>query len=239
MGMFSRTSSKPESGSGAAASGGRRAEFEQAAMEQLAPLYRTALRLTKNERDAEDLVQDALLSAFRSFDQFEKGTQFRAWLFKILTNTFINKYRRRVLEQTVAQSLKLEGDVTLMSAGGVRAARDAEEALGYALLGDAIQRALGELPEEFRMAVVLCDVEEFSYREIADIMDCPVGTVMSRLHRGRRLLQVTLREHAERAGILSDRKRVDAGRAEASKNKDAESSKGGVVIPLRARVGRG
>lgn len=198
----------------------RRAEFERVAMVHAGALYGTALRLTHNERDAEDLVQDALLSAYKSFDQFEPGTQCKAWLFKILTNAFINKYRRRVLETNVAQAMQREGETGVMSADAKRSARDAEERLSYSLMGSAIQQALSDLPDEFRLAVVLCDVEEFSYREIADIMDCPVGTVMSRLHRGRRLLQTALREHALRAGIIKDLPR--------------SSSEGAQVIPIAA-----
>ncbi len=198
----------------------RRAEFERVALVHAGALYGTALRLTHNERDAEDLVQDALLSAYKSFEQFEPGTQCKAWLFKILTNTFINKYRRRVLESNVAQAMQRDGETGVMSADTKRSARDAEERLSYSLMGTAIQRALGDLPDEFRLAVVLCDVEEFSYREIADIMDCPVGTVMSRLHRGRKLLQTALREHAVRAGII----------------KELPSETGGQVIPITAAV---
>lgn len=194
----------------------RRAEFEQVALVHAGALYGTALRLTHNERDAEDLVQDALLSAYKSFEQFEPGTQCKAWLFKILTNTFINKYRRRVLESNVAQAMQRDGETGVMSADAKRSARDTEETLSYSLMGGDIQRALGDLPDEFRLAVVLCDVEEFSYREIADIMDCPVGTVMSRLHRGRKLLQTALREHAVRAGII----------------KELPSSAGAQVIPI-------
>lgn len=202
----------------------RRAEFERVAMVHAGALYGTALRLTHNERDAEDLVQDALLSAYKSFEQFQPGTQCKAWLFKILTNAFINKYRRRVLETNVAQAMQREGETGVMSADAKRSARDAEETLSYSLLGSAIQRALSELPEEFRLAVVLCDVEEFSYREIADIMDCPVGTVMSRLHRGRRLLQTALRDHAVRAGIIKDLPRA--------------ASDGAAVIPITAAARR-
>jgi RNA polymerase sigma-70 factor (ECF subfamily) len=203
----------------------QRSEFERVALVHLNALYGTALRLTHNQRDAEDLVQDTLLSAYRSFEQFQPGSQCKAWLFKILTNTFINKYRRRILEYAVAQGMQRDGDTGMMSAGGVRTARDAEEMLDYALMGESIQRALAALPEEFRLAVVLCDVEEFSYREIADIMECPVGTVMSRLHRGRKLLQAALREHAVRAGIVSEKDRDVA---------DADEDSGARVIPLRS-----
>jgi RNA polymerase sigma-70 factor, ECF subfamily len=201
----------------------QRAEFERVALGHVNALYGTALRLTHNPRDAEDLVQDTLLQAYRSFDQFAPGSQCKAWLFKILTNTFINKYRRRMLEYSVAQGMQQEGSTGIMSAGGVRAARDAEELLDYALMGESIQRALAALPEEFRLAVVLSDVEEFSYREIADIMECPVGTVMSRLHRGRKLLQAALREHAVRAGIV---------KAASAPNRAEDG--GAEIIPLRA-----
>lgn len=204
-----------------------RARFEAAALVHLDALYRTALRLTHDPRDAEDLVQDSILSAYRAFDQFVPGTQCKAWLFKILTNTFINKYRRRVLERQVAQSMERSGETGVMSAGGVRAARDAEETLQFTLMSDAIQRALGELPEEFRLPVVLCDVEEMSYREIADIMDCPVGTVMSRLHRGRQRLQSALREHALRSGIVK----------EDSTTRGSDGRNGAEVIPLPRRAG--
>jgi len=217
MGMFTRGKRSPAD---------QRAEFERVALVHVNALYGTALRLTHNQRDAEDLVQDTLLSAYKSFGQFEPGSQCKAWLFRILTNTFINKYRRRILETSVAQGMQQEGSSGMMSAGGVRAARDAEELLDYALMGESIQRALSALPEEFRIAVVLCDVEEFTYREIADIMDCPVGTVMSRLHRGRKLLQAALREHAVRAGIIKDK----------DSNLDAAASArtGGDVIPFRS-----
>ena len=174
-----------------------RREFEALVSPWLDALYASAVRLTRNERNAEDLVQDTVMRAWRFFDRFQRGTNFRAWLFKILTNTFINKYRRRVLERSVAQSMERTGETGVMSSGGVRAARDAEETLQFSLMSEAIHKALGDLPEEFRLAVVLCDVEEFSYREIADIMECPVGTVMSRLFRGRKQLQKLLTESPE------------------------------------------
>ncbi|HPH28680.1 MAG TPA: sigma-70 family RNA polymerase sigma factor [Pseudomonadota bacterium] len=202
-----------------------RSRFEQEALGHLGALYGTALRLTHNQRDAEDLVQDTLLYALRSFEQFAPGTQCKAWMFKILTNTFINKYRRRVLERSVAEAMERAGETGIMSSGGVRAAQNAEESLQFALMSQSIQKALSDLPEEFRLAVVLCDVEEFSYREIADIMDCPVGTVMSRLYRGRRLLQSSLREHAERSGIVKQSRVVAA----------TGTDGGGQVIPLPRR----
>lgn len=214
----------------------RRAEFERVALVHAGALLGTAVRLTHNERDAEDLVQDALLSAYKSFEQFEPGSQCKAWLFKILTNTFINKYRRRVLENTVAQAMQRSGETGVMSANAKRVARDAEETLTYALMGGDIQKALAALPDEFRLAVVLCDVEEFSYREIADIMDCPVGTVMSRLHRGRRLLQTALHEHALRAGIIKPTQgKAAPGKSLAGKSGDEGDDDAGheaAIIPI-------
>ena len=179
-----------------------RVRFEETALCHLDALYGAALRLTHNARDAEDLVQDTVLRAYQSFEQFSGEQRCKAWLFKILTNTFINRYRRRVLERSVAETMALEGSPVILSTETMRSARDPEEVLHSSLLSRNVHQALKALPEDFRLAVMLCDVEEFSYREIADIMECPVGTVMSRLSRGRRLLQETLREHAEREGIV-------------------------------------
>lgn len=211
----SREGSRPDARTGAPGSpGGRpqRALFEELALVHAGALYGTALRLCKNERDAEDLVQDTLLAAYRSFEQFDPGSpdgRCKAWLFRILTNSFINKYRRRLMERSVAQAMEQAGELGILSDAVVRDARDTEEMVSFSLLSAEIQKALMALPEEFRLAVLLCDVEDFSYREIADIMDCPVGTVMSRLHRGRRLLQGALAEHARRAGILKDAAATD------------------------------
>jgi RNA polymerase sigma-70 factor (ECF subfamily) len=176
--------------------------FEEDAVVHLDSLYSTALRMTRNPRDAEDLVQDTMLQAYRFFDRFEPGSNCKAWLFKILTNTFINKYRKRTREREVQGVLDHEELPSLMSAQTAEASHDPEGALTRGLLSDNVKQALDQLPEEFRLAVVLSDLEEFSYKEIADIMDCPVGTVMSRLHRGRRLLQRSLRGYAIEHGIV-------------------------------------
>jgi RNA polymerase sigma-70 factor (ECF subfamily) len=181
----------------------RREHFEAEALRHLDPLYATALRMTRNPRDAEDVVQDTMLAAFRFFDRFEPGTNCKAWLFKILTNTFINRYRKKVREREVTGALLEEEAPSLMSEDMAESSRDPEGALSRPLLSDEVRAALDELPHDYRMAVVLADVEEFSYKEIADILDCPVGTVMSRLHRGRRLLQKTLRVYAQEVGILA------------------------------------
>jgi RNA polymerase sigma-70 factor (ECF subfamily) len=184
------------------ASDRRRRAFEEEALPHLPSLYAVALRLTRNERDAEDLVQDAMVRGLRFFHRFEPGTNCKAWLFKILHNTFVNRYRRRSREREVAGSIEAaDGVGPVLSQEALDAARDPERAILDGILSDDVQRALAALPDEFRMAVLLCDLEELSYREIADVMDCPVGTVMSRLHRGRRLLQAALRSYAGERGI--------------------------------------
>jgi RNA polymerase sigma-70 factor, ECF subfamily len=176
--------------------------FELDVLSHLDTLYGVACRLTKNPLEAEDLVQDALLKAIRAREQYQPGTNLKAWLFKILTNTFINKFRRGGLERVVLEGPDADPLVDgWVSAASMRALRDPETQALRPIVEREIRRALDELPEEFRLAVVLSDVEELSYKEIADVMDCPVGTVMSRLHRGRRLLQKKLYDHAVLLGI--------------------------------------
>jgi RNA polymerase sigma-70 factor (ECF subfamily) len=176
--------------------------FEAQVLSHLDALYAVACRLTKAPLDAEDLVQDALVKAMRARDQYQPGTNLKAWLFKILTNTFINKYRRGGLERVVLDGPDADPLADgWVSAASMRALRDPESQALRPLVAEEIHRALDELPEEFRLAVVLSDVEELSYKEIAEAMDCPVGTVMSRLHRGRRLLQKRLYDHAVLLGI--------------------------------------
>ncbi len=178
-------------------------DFEREAIQHLPSLLAVATRMTRNGAEAEDLVQDTLVKAMRARSQFESGTNMRAWLLRILTNTFINRYRRGGLEKSV-----LDGpDADPLADGWISAStmasmRDPESLALRPILEAEIKQALDELPEEFRLAVVLADVEELSYREIADIMGCPIGTVMSRLHRGRRLLKSRLYEHARDLGIV-------------------------------------
>lgn len=166
-------------------------------------LYAVACRLTRSPIEAEDLVQDALVKAMRAREQFRAGTNLKAWLFKILTNTFINKYRRGGLERSV-----LDGpDADPLADGWVSAAtmrqlRDPEQSALLPIVEGEIGKALDALSPDFRLAVVLSDVEEFSYEEIATIMGCPIGTVMSRLHRGRKQLQKALHQHALALGIV-------------------------------------
>jgi RNA polymerase sigma-70 factor, ECF subfamily len=180
-------------------------EFEGAALAHAPALYSVAVRMTGRPSDAEDLVQDTLLKAIRAQHQFEEGTNLRGWLLRILTNTYINKYKRGVLERSLLGSESLDpvsdnwtGNATL---------RSLREPLAQAerrMLETEIQTALGELPEDFRLAVLLVDVQELSYKEAAEALGCPIGTVMSRLHRGRRLLKTRLKSQAEAMGLLDD-----------------------------------
>src|SRR5215475_4566627 len=177
--------------------------FAEEALTHMDALYGVACRLTRNPTEAEDLVQDALVKAMRARDQFQAGTNLKAWLFRILTNTFINKYRRGGLERSVLEGPDADPLADgWVSASTMRQLRDPEQIALLPIVEGEVRKALDALPPEFRLAVVLCDVEEFSYEEIADIMGCPIGTVMSRLHRGRKLLQRALYGHALSIGIV-------------------------------------
>lgn len=191
-----------------------RSEFEALTLEHMDALYGAALRLTRSPKDAEDLVQDTFLKAFRFFDSFEKGTNIKAWLFKIQTNTFINKYRRKVKEREVAETPP--EDVVLdrfVSSEQVRALQDPEGDFFGKLLSDEVVEALDQVPVDFRMVVILADIQGFSYKEIAEIVGCPVGTVMSRLFRGRRILQKHLYEYAIGEGIITPELDEETGSA--------------------------
>jgi RNA polymerase sigma-70 factor (ECF subfamily) len=179
--------------------------FTAEAIAHMDALYGVACRLTRNPSEAEDLVQDALVKAMRARDQFHPGTNLKAWLFRILTNTFINKYRRGGLERSLFDGPDADPLADgWVSAATMRQLRDPEQVALLPLVEGEVRRALDTLPPEFRMAVILCDVEEFSYEEIAQIMGCPIGTVMSRLHRGRKLLQRALYNHAVAMGIVKE-----------------------------------
>jgi RNA polymerase sigma-70 factor (ECF subfamily) len=184
-----------------------RRDFESLALGHINSLYSAALRLTKNDRDAEDLVQDTFLRAFRFFDKFERGTNMKAWLFKILTNTFINRYRRRVKERSVVEGAARESASNGTAQGFValdatETSANPEQYLFDRLLSDDVLHAIDGLPIDFRLVVILADLQEFSYKEIAEILDCPVGTVMSRLYRGRKLLQKQLLGYAIDQGVI-------------------------------------
>ena len=177
--------------------------FEEIAFQYMDSLYSTALRFTRNTEEAEDLVQDTYLRAFRFFDKFQTGTNFKAWIFKILTNTFINKYRKKARTPQQVQLDKV--------AYGLENEEPPERVAEWAgydeekydeLFDDDITVALSQLSEEFRMVVLLADIEGFSYKEIAEIIGRPSGTVMSRLFRGRRMLQRILEKYARREGYI-------------------------------------
>jgi RNA polymerase sigma-70 factor, ECF subfamily len=179
------------------------ARFEDDVVSLLPQLYSAALRMTRNPADAEDLLQETLLRAFRGYGGFKAGTNLRAWLYRILTNTFINRYRRQSRQPTEVELGELE-DMYLYRRLGESsgAARSAEEEALERFVDEDVKAAVESLPEIFRIPVLLADVEGFSYKEIAKIMSVPIGTVMSRLHRGRKALQQALWEITERRGIV-------------------------------------
>ena len=183
--------------------------FTEECLHHLDAMYGVACRLTRNPTEAEDLVQDALVKAMRARHQFLVGTNLKAWLFRILTNTFINKYRRGGLERSLLEGPDADPLADgWVSASTMRQLRDPEQVALLPIIEGEVGRALDALPAEFKLAVILCDVEEFSYEEIAQIMGCPIGTVMSRLHRGRKLLQRALYNHALALGIVKGEEHV-------------------------------
>ncbi|HTQ04797.1 MAG TPA: sigma-70 family RNA polymerase sigma factor [Polyangiaceae bacterium] len=193
-------------------------------MSHLPTLLAVGSRLTRSNSEAEDLVQDTLLKAIRAQEHFTPGSNMRAWLLRILTNTFINRYRRGGLERSVLDGPDADPLADgWIGASTMEAMRDPESRAMRALLEKEIVAALDELPEEFRLAVVLSDVEELSYKEISEIMGCPIGTVMSRLHRGRRLLKRRLFEHARTLGIIGPEVEVGAAPARAEAVVDLSS----------------
>jgi RNA polymerase sigma-70 factor (ECF subfamily) len=183
-----------------------RERFVEQAMEHMPSLYSAALRMTRNPTEAEDLVQETYLKAYRAFDSFQEGTNLKAWLYKILTNTFINAYRARRRRPEQSELDDVEDLYLYRRLGGLEAAaagRSAEEEVMDLFTDTEVKEALESLPEQFRMAVLLADVEGFSYKEIAEIMDVPIGTVMSRIHRGRRALQKALYDFGEARGLVA------------------------------------
>src|SRR5262249_6202931 len=179
--------------------------FAEQAMPFMSSLYAAALRMTRNAADAEDLVQETYLKAYRGFSGFEQGTNLKAWLYRILTNTYINTYRARKRRPAGSGLEDVEALYPYRRLGARELAslgRSAEEDLLETYTDDEVKSAIESLPEQFRMAVLLADVEGFSYKEIAEILDIPIGTVMSRLHRGRKGLERRLVDFAEAQNLL-------------------------------------
>ncbi|MFN7959714.1 MAG: sigma-70 family RNA polymerase sigma factor [Thermoanaerobaculia bacterium] len=178
-------------------------DFEALAMPYVDALYNTAYRMTRNAEDAEDLVQETYLKAYRYYDKFEEGTNLKAWLFKIMKNTFINNYRRQQQAPPQSDFAEIEESFeTSVSKEATGQIKSPEEELLETVLDEHVQRALDELPADYRMVVLLADLEGFSYKEIAEILEVPVGTVMSRLYRGRRLLEAAMLHYAQGRGYL-------------------------------------
>jgi RNA polymerase sigma-70 factor (ECF subfamily) len=183
------------------------ANFESDAMQFAPQLYSAAMRMTRNPADAEDLVQETFLKAYRAYHTFEEGTNLKAWLYRILTNTYINKYRkdsRRPSEVDLGAVEDLYLYRNIGSEESAEAARSTEERVLDGLVESDIKKAVEDLPENFRLPVLLADLAGFSYKEIADILDIPIGTVMSRLHRGRKAMEKSLWDYAVDRGLVPE-----------------------------------
>jgi RNA polymerase sigma-70 factor, ECF subfamily len=190
----------------------RTLRFERDALPFLDQLYSAAMRMTRNPADAEDLVQETFAKAYASFHQFREGTNLKAWLYRILTNTFINSYRKKQREPQPSLAEDVEDWQLARAESHTSSGLKSAEAEALERLPDSdVKEALSQLPEDFRLAVYLADVEGFPYKEIAEIMETPIGTVMSRLHRGRRQLRSMLTDYARERGMRVDSTSSGAG----------------------------
>jgi RNA polymerase sigma-70 factor (ECF subfamily) len=182
----------------------RRKAFDTAALPHMDALYRTALRMTKNVNDAEDLVQETFVKAYRFWEKFEPGSNARAWLFKIMTNVFINEYRSKSRSPMAVNVDELDDNFLYGQLATTSPGDNPEKQLFAKIFDDDVKKAIENLPEDFRLVVVLSFIEGFSYQEIAEIADLQLGTVKSRLHRGRKLLQKELLDYAVKNGFIKD-----------------------------------
>jgi RNA polymerase sigma-70 factor (ECF subfamily) len=186
---------------------GARDDFTTDAMQYAPQLYSTALRMTRNRADAEDLVQETFMKGWRAFDSYEQGTNLRAWLFRIMTNTYINKYNAKQRRPDETELDEVEELFLFKRLGAFNQAKinlSAEDQMLELFTDDEVKNALEELPEVFLIPVLMSDVEGFSYKEIAEITEVPIGTVMSRLHRGRKLMQKRLYDYAQERGLIDE-----------------------------------
>ena len=183
----------------------KRKAFEVEALPHMDALYRTALRMLKNQSDAEDLVQEAFAKAYRFWDKFEPGSNCRAWLFKIMTNIFINDYRSKSRSPVSVNVDEIDDYYLYKQMDSLEQDGDPEQTLFSKIFDDDVKKAIEELPDDFKMVVVLSFLEGFSYQEIAEITDLQLGTVKSRLHRGRKLLQKKLYDYAIKNGYIKDK----------------------------------
>jgi len=182
----------------------QRKSFDAQALPHMDALYRTALRMTKNTNDAEDLVQETYVKAYRFWEKFEQGSNARAWLFKIMNNVFINEYRSKSRTPVAVNVDELDDNFLYGQLATSAPADDPEKKLFAKIFDDDVKRAIENLPDDFRLVVVLSFIEGFSYQEIAEIADLQLGTVKSRLHRGRKLLQKELLDYAIKNGFVKD-----------------------------------
>ena len=182
----------------------KRKAFEAEALPHMDALMRTALRMTKNQNDAEDLVQETMVKAYRFWDKFEPGSNCRAWLFKIMTNIFINNYRSKSRTPVSVNVDEIDDNFLYGQLAALGPEENPEQALFAKIFDDDVKKAIEELPDDFKLVVVLSFLEGFSYQEIADIADLQLGTVKSRLHRGRKLLQKQLYDYAVKNGFIKD-----------------------------------
>ncbi len=183
------------------------ATFAESAMPLMDQLYSAAMRMTRNAADAEDLVQETYMKAYRAYDRFEEGTNLKAWMYRILTNSYINRYRSKQRRPDESDIADVEDMYLYRRLGGEQSSSlgtSAEEAFLSSVTDETVKAAIEAIPENFRIAVLLADVEGFAYKEIAEILEIPIGTVMSRIHRGRKALEKQLHDLAEERNLLPD-----------------------------------